>query len=105
MFKGNERSARRARSASGSGLNLMQIIRASTEHLDLVAPLFDQYRVFYRQQSDLAAARKYIQERLKKGDAVIFLALRREGGGLEGLGFVQLYPSLASISMKPIWIL
>ena len=82
----------------------MQIIRAGTEHLDLVAPLFDQYRQFYRQSPDPAAAREYIAQRLENKDAVIFLALR-EPGSAEGLGFVQLYPSLASIPMRPIWIL
>jgi ribosomal protein S18 acetylase RimI-like enzyme len=81
----------------------MQIIRAGSEHLDLVAPLFDQYRQFYRQAPDLSAARKYIAQRLQNKDAVIFLALDQAGKG--GLGFVQLYPSLASIPMKPIWIL
>jgi ribosomal protein S18 acetylase RimI-like enzyme len=82
----------------------MQIIRAGTEQLDLVAPLFDQYRQFYRQPPNPAAAREYIAQRLQNKDAVIFLALR-EPGSEEGLGFVQLYPSLASIPMKPIWIL
>jgi ribosomal protein S18 acetylase RimI-like enzyme len=82
----------------------MEIVRAANEHLDLVAPLFDHYRQFYRQVPDLAAARKYIAQRLHNKDAVIFLALKQSGGP-EGLGFVQLYPSLASIPMKPIWIL
>ena len=63
--------------------------------------MFDQYRQFYKQQPDPAAARVYIEQRLKDGDSVIFLA---EDNG-EALGFVQLYPSLASISMRPIWIL
>jgi ribosomal protein S18 acetylase RimI-like enzyme len=83
----------------------MEIIRAGAEHLDLVAPLFDAYRQFYRQPADLSAARRYIEQRLTNHDAVIFLAVRQGRGGPEGLGFVQLYPSLASIPMKPIWIL
>jgi len=83
----------------------MEIIRASSEHLDLVAPLFDQYRQFYRQSPDLVAARDYIAQRLANGDAVIFLSIERESNPPGGLGFVQLYPSLASIPMKPIWIL
>src|SRR3954468_5534312 len=82
----------------------MQIIQAGIEHLELVAPLFDQYRQFYSQPPDLSAAREYISERLRNKDAVIFLALEKSGGK-QGLGFVQLYPSLASIPMKPIWIL
>jgi ribosomal protein S18 acetylase RimI-like enzyme len=83
----------------------MQIILADVEHLSLVAPLFDQYRQFYRQAPDIAAARKYIHKRLEKKDAVIFLAIRENGKQHQALGFVQLYPSLASIPMKPIWIL
>jgi len=79
----------------------MEIIRAQREHLDQVAPLFDQYRQFYKQAPDAAAARMYIEQRFKNGDAVIFLATE----GDSALGFVQIYPSLASISMKPIWIL
>lgn len=79
----------------------MKIVRAERKHLEQVAPLFDQYRQFYKQPPDAAAARAYIEQRLQNGDSVIFLA---ENNG-KGVGFVQLYPSLASISMRPIWIL
>jgi ribosomal protein S18 acetylase RimI-like enzyme len=79
----------------------MKIVRAERKHLEQVAPLFDQYRQFYKQPPDAKAARAYIEQRLQNGDSVIFLA--EEDGG--ALGFVQLYPSLASIPMRPIWIL
>jgi ribosomal protein S18 acetylase RimI-like enzyme len=79
----------------------MKIVRAERKHLEQVATLFDQYRQFYKQPPDAAAARAYIEQRLQNGDSVIFLA--EEDGG--ALGFVQLYPSLASIPMRPIWIL
>lgn len=79
----------------------MKIVRAERKHLEQVAPLFDQYRQFYKQPPDAAAARTYIEQRLANGDSVIFLA---EDNG-KALGFVQLYPSLASIPMRPIWIL
>jgi Acetyltransferases len=79
----------------------MKIVRAERKHLEQVATLFDQYRQFYKQPPDAAAARAYIEQRLQNGDSVIFLA--EENGN--ALGFVQLYPSLASIPMRPIWIL
>lgn len=79
----------------------MKIVRATRKHLDEVAPLFDRYRQFYKQAPDAKGARKYIQDRFKNGDSVIFLAI--EDG--RGVGFVQLYASLASVSMRPIWIL
>jgi GNAT superfamily N-acetyltransferase len=77
------------------------IITAGPAQLEDAARLFDAYRVFYRQPPDLNAARAFLSERMKRRDSVIFLATG--DGGPAGL--VQLYPSLSSVSMKPIWIL
>lgn len=79
----------------------MQIERATLTHLELVTPLFDAYRQFYSQAPDREGARRFIGERLKHGDSVIFLAL--ENG--EGLGFTQLYPLFSSVSMRRLWLL
>lgn len=83
--------------AKSSGL----IIRATPEHAELVVPLFDAYRRFYKQASDLDGARDFIGERLKKDQSVIFLAL----DGENAVGFTQLYPSFSSSSMRRLWIL
>jgi hypothetical protein len=66
------------------------IVEASLEHLDQVAPRFDQYRQFYKQPGDLAAGREFLRQRLQSGESVIFLALDGAGGG-QALGFIQLY--------------
>jgi len=79
----------------------VRIVEATQADLEPVARLFDAYRVFYRQSSDVAAARTFIGERFRRRDSVIFLAY----AGDEPAGFVQLYPSLSSVSMRPIWIL
>ena len=79
----------------------MQIEVATKDHLEQIAPLFDAYRVFYEQPSDLAASRAFIAERLERGDSHILLA--REAG--KAVGFTQLYASLSSVSMRKIWIL
>jgi GNAT superfamily N-acetyltransferase len=79
----------------------IQITQAGPAELDSVARLFDAYRVFYRQISDLDAARRFIRTRQDRRDSVIFLA-RVKG---EDAGFVQLYPSHSSVSMRPVWIL
>lgn len=78
------------------------IIRASIEHLDLAAPLFDGYRQFYKQPSNLDGARQFIKDRLIRHESVIFLALLDEHNAV---GFTQLYPSFSSTSMKRLWIL
>jgi ribosomal protein S18 acetylase RimI-like enzyme len=77
------------------------IVRADLEHLEVLAPLFDAYRVFYEQEPDLQGAAAYLQRRLSNLDSVIFLAL----DGDLGLGFCQLYPSFSSLGMRRIWIL
>ncbi len=80
---------------------MVTVIRAELAHLNMLAELFDGYRQFYKQPSDLAGARQFLSERLSKNESVIFLAL----DGNTGLGFTQLYPSFSSVSMKRLWIL
>lgn len=75
---------------------------ASPEDLDLLVPLFDAYRVFYEQPSDVQVARAFLKERLQLRESVIFIALSDSG---EGLGFVQLYPFFSSVSARRIWVL
>ena len=78
-----------------------EIRRATPGDVDAVAALFDAYREFYRQASDLAGARAFIGERLARGESVVFLA---EAAG-DALGFTQLYPSFTSAGMARIYIL
>ena len=53
----------------------MLVKRAGLEDLDGAAPLFDAYRQFYGQRSDLATARAFLAERLRRDESVIFLAV------------------------------
>jgi GNAT superfamily N-acetyltransferase len=80
---------------------LMKIAQATIKQLNDVAFLFNQYRIFYRQPSDLAAAQKFIRERLQQEDAVILLAMENE----QPVGYTQLFPSWSSVSMQRVWIL
>lgn len=91
---------------TNSNVNKVNIIEAGLEELDLVAQLFDQYRVFYKQPSNIEAASSYIRERMEKEESIIFLALEKEDTHVKiPLGFVQLYPTFSSVSMKRLWIL
>lgn len=66
-----------------------------------LAELFDAYRIFYSQKSDVEAARAFIHERMTGKSSQFFAAICEK----KLCGFVQLYPSFSSISMKPLWIL
>lgn len=77
------------------------IYEAALDDLDLIAPLFDGYRQFYGQASDLDGARAFLRARLELDESVILLAVH---DGV-GLGFIQLYPSFSSVTMQRLWTL
>ncbi|KKK36831.1 acetyltransferase [Mesobacillus campisalis] len=79
----------------------MEVYQAGMEDLEGIAGLFNLYREFYEQGSDLEGTKTYIKERLENQDSVIFVAKNEE----HYLGFTQLYPTFSSISMKRAWIL
>jgi GNAT superfamily N-acetyltransferase len=76
--------------------------QATILDLDLLVPLFDAYRQFYRKPSDLDLARRFLLERFQHNESVIFLAVRQDGGAA---GFTQLFPSFSSASAARILIL
>jgi len=79
----------------------MQIIKAHIDHLEDLVPLFDGYRMFYKQSSDKKGARHFLIERFKNKDSVVFIAYKEN----EAIGFTQLYPLLSSVSMQPMYLL
>ncbi|MDH3214684.1 MAG: GNAT family N-acetyltransferase [Candidatus Krumholzibacteria bacterium] len=83
----------------------LKIVQAEANHLDHVAGLFDQYRMFYGLPSNMSRAREFIHDRMEKGDSIIFLAQAKIEGRAVALGFTQLYPSYSSVSMQRLWIL
>jgi len=79
----------------------MLIYRATLDDLQALARLFDLYRIFYQQKSDLAAAKGFIHERLSLNESVIFVAKIND----EYAGFTQLFPTFTSVGMQRIWVL
>lgn len=79
----------------------LTIRKAGPGDTGAVAPLFDAYRQFYGRSPDLAAATRFLADRLGADESVVFLAL----AGDEPVGFVQLYPSFDSVEVRAVWIL
>lgn len=67
----------------------------------LVVELFDKYRVFYKQPSDLALAESFIKARLTNNESVIYVAFLDN----KPVGFTQLYPKYSSMRAVKNWIL
>jgi ribosomal protein S18 acetylase RimI-like enzyme len=82
----------------------MRIIKATLEHLDLLAPLFVKYREFYGELPFPDSSREFLEKRLSRDESVIYLALPVDDDS-RLLGFCQLYPSYSSLSLKRVWIL
>ncbi|MBD1874584.1 GNAT family N-acetyltransferase [Nodosilinea sp. FACHB-131] len=79
----------------------MDVFQARFEHLEAVAKLFDQYRVFYQAPPDFEAAKTFISKRLQENSSTIFVACHED----KIVGFMQLYPTFSSVSMKRVWVL
>jgi GNAT superfamily N-acetyltransferase len=78
------------------------IVRQATVlDIDLVTPLFDGYRQFYRQASEPDRIRRFLRERFEHNQSVIFVALKDEAA----IGFAQLYPSFSSGALARIYVL
>ncbi len=64
--------------------------QASVADIELLVPLFDAYRQFYRQPSNTDLARQFLRDRLVLNQSIVWLALE---GPMSAVGFTQLFPS------------
>ena len=83
----------------------MEIIRINSSQIEMVVNLFDKYRVFYEQPSDVERAKTFLADRLKNNESVIFVALAGKAEALAPVGFTQLYPTYSSVRTIRNWIL
>ncbi|MDO6808619.1 GNAT family N-acetyltransferase [Zobellia galactanivorans] len=83
----------------------MQIKRITSSELSLVVKLFDKYRVFYEQASDLQLAHDFLQSRMEHNESIIFVALTEKDREIIPVGFTQLYPKFSSVRAVKNWIL
>ena len=80
---------------------VLDIKKVEKDDVSMVAILFDAYRVFYKQSSNLQDAFDFLEQRVDKNESTIFMAVIQG----EAVGFIQLYPVFSSVSLKPAWLL
>ena len=80
----------------------MPVRAASTDDLSDLQPLFNAYLDFYQVSKTPQQVRDFLGERLRRGDSYLLIA-RNERGASQG--FVQLYPLLDSLELRPCWLL
>jgi ribosomal protein S18 acetylase RimI-like enzyme len=81
----------------------MLIEQCTVSHLTQFANLFDTYRVHFGQPSDPIESKAFIEDRLTKNQAVIFIAIEEESK--EFMGFTLLYPMFSSLKARSTWTL
>jgi ribosomal protein S18 acetylase RimI-like enzyme len=82
-------------------MSTITVRQAVLSDLEVLAPLFDEYRQFQGCTSDLAAARAFLLERFNHGESVLFIAHQGE----DAVGFTQLYPMFSSVSLARVYVL
>ena len=80
----------------------MKIRQAKNTDIELLSELFNGYRVFSREVSDVDAAREFLTERLSNRDSEIFVC---ETIDHKIVGFTQLFLLFSSTRMKKLWLL
>ena len=81
----------------------IHVRKAGPADLPELAALFDGYRQFYHQPSDLAKVARFLEDRLRNADSFVFLA--RVENDAKPAGFIQLYPIFSSVTIGRALIL
>lgn len=81
---------------------MSKIIKATIDNLEELSLLFDLYRQFYRQPSNISEAKGFLNERIVNKESVIYISKEDDGNFS---GFVQLYPIFTSVGLKRLWLL
>lgn len=80
------------------------IRKATTQDLDQLTNLFDQYAVFYKNPSNYEKHYAYLKERLENNEAIIFVA-SDEINEDKLIGFALIYVTFSSLALNRILIL
>lgn len=76
--------------------------RATLEDIDALTEMFNQYLLFYKKNASLEEQKKYLYERLKNEEAIVFLAIDTHH---KPVGFALLYITFSSLLLNKIVIL
>ena len=79
----------------------MRIREAEISDIDQLSKLFDSYRMFYGNESDIDISKKFLENRLSNKDSKVFIC---EVNNIL-TGFVQLYPLFSSKRVSKYWLL
>lgn len=74
---------------------------AKKKDIQQLSALFDQYRIFYKQETNIKRAAAFLKKRMNRKESVILVA--EDNNNL--VGFTQLFPIFTSVGMRRTWLL
>ena len=79
----------------------LQIIRAELGNIDIASVIFNDYRIFYNQKSNIKSCYDFLLDRTINDESLIYLGLIENNP----VAFMQIYQSFSSVGLKKIYIL
>jgi GNAT superfamily N-acetyltransferase len=80
---------------------MISIHQAGLNDIGTLDILFSGYLEFYQRNHETLSIRNFLSERISNKQSIIYIAQSCN----RAVGFIQLYPTFASLSLKPSWIL
>ncbi|MGC7590847.1 GNAT family N-acetyltransferase [Bisgaard Taxon 46] len=78
----------------------MKIFKAEQWNLDILLPLFEQYRLACGMSENPDRTLAFLTNRIRFSESIFFIAL---DDNQQSLGFIQLYPRLSSLQLQRYW--
>ncbi|MFQ1049732.1 GNAT family N-acetyltransferase [Avibacterium paragallinarum] len=78
----------------------MKIFKAEQWNLELLLPLFEQYRLSQGMAENPDRTLTFLTNRIRFSESIFFLAVDNQN---QALGFIQLYPRLSSLQLQRYW--
>ncbi|MGC7561105.1 GNAT family N-acetyltransferase [Pasteurella sp. PK-2025] len=78
----------------------VKIFKAELWNLDLLLPLFEQYRLSCGMGENPDRTLVFLTNRIRFSESIFFLALDKQQ---QAQGFIQLYPRLSSLQLQRYW--
>ncbi|MDO5054285.1 MAG: GNAT family N-acetyltransferase [Pasteurella oralis] len=78
----------------------MKIFKAEQWNLDILLPLFEQYRLSHGMLENPDRTLVFLTNRIRFSESIFFIAVNENQ---QALGFIQLYPRLSSLQLQRYW--
>lgn len=79
---------------------MIKIFKAEQWNLDILLPLFEEYRLAHSMVENPERTLTFLTNRIRFSESIFFLALDEDK---KAVGFIQLYPRLSSLQLQRYW--